>query len=356
MVISVAFRKRLWQLLLFIVAVLCLTPKDSISDENPGLRFPILYNANALAGRLYIQPLDVHDDTVSKGWRVAFGTGSATDYNIYFKEAAVDEEWTVNSNIFSLALSKGITVSSQTVELGAVLRMSQDKKSTLLASLTDSYHGMFLSDGFGKTPPDDQYYGEIGNNNTSVIAESGDVFICTLQLSAKYQLWKDRGPNTSQPNVTLKISGRMPLSGNDFDKPGLALSTGFSKEVLKQLYLLGAAGVIYQDLSQEDFNADNLDVEKIAFDGFVGSIWDPGERNDWYYQLGTRWSSKRISYSANSESAEASWNILFGISYRIVQESGEVVDLYVNFTEDLPGLGHGLEPDFGAYIGFSVQM
>ncbi|MCK5069719.1 MAG: hypothetical protein KAR01_04225 [Desulfocapsa sp.] len=350
------FIKRLWPPLLLIVVFLCLTPEDSNSSEDAGLRFPILYNPNALAGRLYLQPLDVHDDTVSKGWRVALSTGSATDYNIYFKEAAEDEEWTVNSNIFSLALAKGISVSSKTVELGAVLRVSQDKKSTLLASLTDSYHGMFSSDGFGQTPPDDQYYGEVGNNNTPVIADSGDIFICTLQLSAKYQLWKDEGLNTSQPNVTLKVSSRIPLSGNDFDKPGIALSAGLSKEVWRQFYLLGAAGVIYQDLSQEDFNADNLDVEKIAFDGFVGSIWDPGKKNDVYFQLGTRWSSKRISYSENSESAEASLNVLFGINYRIIKENGTVVDLFLNFTEDIPGLGHGLEPDFGTYAGFSIQI
>ncbi len=349
------YMKWQWFVCLSFVAVMCFVPQICEPAETVNLRFPVLYNPNALAGRLYLQPLEVHDDSVTKGWTVSFDVGSATDYNVYFKEYDGDEELTANYNVFSFALSKDVTIASQAVELGAILRINQDKKNTILADLTESYHGMF-SDGFGKTPPDGQYYGEVGNNQTRIIADSGDVFLSTLQLSGKYQLWEDKGLGTLRPNVTLKISGRIPLSSKDFDTAGIALSLGFSKEVLRQFYLIGAGGLIYQDLSQEDFNADNLDVEKFAIDCFAGSIWDLGKQNDWYLQLGTRWSSERISYSTNPESAESSWNVLLGISYRVVRENGDLVDLFLNFTEDIPGFSHGLDPDFGVYGGFSFYL
>ena len=345
-----------WQVAcLSLLTLLLQAPATSFTAQQPGLRFPILYNPNALAGRLYLQPLDVHDDVVNTAWNISFELGSATDYNVYFKEADGDEEWTVNSNIFSLAVAKDLTIGSQLFELGAGLRVHQDKDSTILADLTESYHGIF-GDGFGKTPPDDQYYGEVGNNNTSLVADSGDIFITTLQLSGKYQLLTDQGSGSWQPNLTLKLSSRIPVSGKDFDRFGIGLSAGLSKKVLQQVYLLAAAGIIYQDLSQEDFNADNLDVETIAVDCFGGAIWDIGRADAWYFQLGSRWSSERVAYSENSGSAESSWNALFGAAYRLNRDNGRPVDIYVNFTEDIPGLGHGLEPDFAVYSGVSFFL
>jgi hypothetical protein len=345
-----------WQVSsLSLLVLLLLAPGSGFTGQDTGLRFPLLYNANALAGRLYLQPLDVHDDVVNRGWNISFELGSATDYNVYFKESDGDEEWTVNSNIFSLAASRGLTIGSQLFEFGAGLRVHQDKDNTLLADLTESYHGIF-GDGFGKTPPDGQYYGKVGNNNTRLIADSGDVFITTLQLSAKYQLLSDQGTGSWQPNLTLKLSSRIPLSGKDFDRFGIGLSAGLSKEVLNQFYLLAAAGIIYQDLSKEDFNADNLDVDKTAVDCFAGVLWDIGRADAWYLQLGSRWSSKRVAYTENSGSAESSWNVLFGGAYRLIRDNGRPVDIYLNFTEDIPGFGHGLEPDFAVYGGVSFFL
>ncbi len=347
---------QLRQFFLFSLLVLLLSaPADCFAAANSSLRFPVLYNPNALAGRLYLQPLDVHDDVVSTGWNISFELGSATDYNVYFKESDGDGEWTVNSNIFSLAVTKDVAIGSQVFELGGGLRVHQDKDSTILADLTESYHGIF-GDGFGKTPPDGQYYGEVGNNNTRLIADSGDIFITTLQLSGKYQLMTDRGRESWQPNLTIKLSSRVPVSGKDFDRFGIALSAGLSKEVLHQLYLLASAGIIYQDLSAEDFNADNLDVDTTAVDCFAGAIWDIGRADGWYLQAGSRWSSQRVAYSTNPGSSESSWNVLFGTTYRLIRENGSPVDIYLNFTEDIPGFGHGLEPDFAVYSGVSFFL
>ncbi len=349
---------RLKQLLLLLLSSfgLLLSVGDCALADNVHLRFPVLYNPNALAGRLYLQPLDVHDDTLTKGWAISFDVGSATDYNIYFSQSDDDEELTVNTNIFSLAFSKDCQVASIPLELGAGIRVHQDKESTFLADVAESYHDLMPSDGFGKIPPDGQYYGEVGNNHTAVIAESGDIFISTLQLYGKYQLWEDKGPETMLPNLTLKLCGRIPLTNYDFDRPGIAFSAGLSKEVFKQVYLLGAAGIVYQDLEQEDFNADNLTIKKIAVDLFFGTIWDWGVRDDWYLQLGMRRSSKRISYSTNPESAESSWNVHFGLSYRTTRKNGDIVDFFLNFTEDIPGFGHGLEPDIAVYGGLSYHL
>ena len=341
---------------LYLLLLLLLLPTSSLAEEPVGLRFPVLYNPNALAGRLYLQPLDVHDDVVVKGWSFGFELGTAADYNVYFKENDGDDELTVNYNIFSFVATKDVSIFSQDIELGAIVRVHQDKKKTLLSQLVREFHDAFPSDGFGEVPPKGQYYGKVGNNDTEVIADSGDIFISTLQLSGKYQLLSDAGLGTYRPNLTLKLSTRIPLSSKSFDTFGLALSAGLSKEVFEQIYLIGSGGVIYQDLDQDDFDANNLDVEDVVVDCFVGSIWDFGVRENWYAQLGTRWSSERITYSENSDSAEASWIILFGINYRTVRENGNSIDFYLNCSEDLPGLGHGLEPDFGVYSGFSYHL
>jgi len=348
--------KRQCGILPFVLFFLLLTSGVAFAAEQINLRFPVLYNPNALAGRLYLQPLDVHDDVVVKGWSFTFEVGSAVDYNIYFKEKDGDDELTVNYNVYSFALTKDITVADQNIELGAVLRIHQDKKSTLLADLVKNFHNAFPSDGFGEVPPDGQYYGEVGNNDTRIIADSGDIFLSTLQLSGKYQIWEDGGLGTYRPNLTLKFSTRIPLSGKDFDTLGVAISVGLSKEIFNQIYLLGSGGIIYQDLDQSDFNADNLDVDDIATDLFIGTIWDFGKRENWYAQLGTRWSSERIAYSENSDSAESSFIILFGLNYRSILESGALIDYYFNCSEDLPGLGHGLEPDFGVYSGLAYHF
>ncbi len=340
----------LYFLLIFLFPTLCM------AEESLNLRFPVLYNPNALAGRLYLQPLDVHDDVVVKGWTFGFELGSAADYNIHFKENKNDDELTVNYNIFSFVAAKDISLFSHDIELGAVVRVHQDKKKTLLSELVRGFHEAFPSDGFGEVPPKGQYYGKVGNNNTEVIADSGDIFISTLQLSGKYQLLRDSGLGTYTPNLTLKLSTRIPLSNKSFDTFGLALSAGASKEIFEQIYLIGSTGVVYQDLDQKDFDADNLDVENVVVDCFIGSIWDFGVSENWYAQVGTRWSSERIAYSENSDSSEASWIILFGINYRALLDSGDAIDFYFNCSEDLPGLGHGLEPDFGIYSGFSYHL
>ncbi len=340
----------------FVLVLLPLLSGTGFAAEQLNLRFPVLYNPNALAGRLYLQPLDVHDDVVVRGWSFAFELGSAVDYNSYFKEKDGDEELTVNYNTFSFALSKDITLASRNIEFGAILRLHQDKESTVLADLVKKFHNAFPSDGFGEVPPDGQYYGKVGNNNTEVIADSGDIFMGTLQLSGKYQLWEDGGLESYRPNLTFKLSTRIPLSGKSFDTLGIALSAGTSKEVFEQIYFIGSAGLVYQDLDQSDFDADNLDVDDIAVDCFIGSIWDFGARENWYAQLGMRWSSERIAYTENSESAESSWIILFGLNYRAILESGNLVDVYLNCSEDLPGLGHGLEPDFGVSFGLSYHL
>ncbi|MFA6009713.1 MAG: hypothetical protein WC799_07005, partial [Desulfobacteraceae bacterium] len=134
---------------------------------NP-FRFPVLSNPNALAGRLYLQPLSDHDDRVIEATVLSASYGSATDYNIHFVENEGDRELTVNTNIYSISMSKGFSLSGKMVETGGVLRAYQDMRKTWGSELVKNYHEAFPSDGFGNVPPDGQFYGSVGENETRV--------------------------------------------------------------------------------------------------------------------------------------------------------------------------------------------
>ncbi|GAB6097248.1 hypothetical protein JCM14469_35020 [Desulfatiferula olefinivorans] len=315
-------------------------------------RFPDLYNPNAVGGRLFLQPLGIHDDRVREGADISVSFGSATDYNVFFIERDGDPELTVNTNIWTLSASTGLSVGETVLELGGVFRAHQDMRETWGSNFVKNYHE-FFSEGFGRVPPDGQYYGAVGNNHMPVIGKSREWFLNTLQLYAKHQLFRE----TDGPvDMAVKLSVRVPLSGKSFDTWGLGLSTGLSRQIAPGFRLIGSAGLVWQDLSEESFDADNLDVTAWAADVFGGLLWDMGRSGGWYAQAGVRWASRRVAYERNSDSAEPSIVTHFGPVYRFEEKRGRVLEWFLSCSEDIPGLGHGLEPDVGFYTGLALSV
>lgn len=343
----------------FFAVLLCfcftLSWYDSVCAQtavNP-LRFPVLSNPNALAGRLYLQPLSVHDDRVIGGTELSVSYGSATDYNIHFVEHEGDRELTVNTNTYSISMSKGISLSGKMFETGGELWAYQDMRKTWGSELVKNYHEAFPSDGFGNVPPDGQFYGSVGENETRVIGRNREVYLSTLQLYAKTQIFRER-EGSPLPDLALKLSGRIPLSSKNFDTAGVGITAGLSKQLTRNLSFMGSGGVVFQDLTNRDFNAENLKVRHWALDLFSGLCWDMGQENGWYAQTGLRWSSERISYRNNSESAGPGYVVHFGPVYRTKTKNGGLLEYFISCSEDIPGLGHGLEPDVGFYAGVTV--
>jgi hypothetical protein len=322
----------------------------SADTEIYPFRFPVLSNPNAVGGRLYLQPLGTHDHRVIDKTELSLSFGSATDYNVHFIEKEGDKELTVNTNTYSLSISTGFPLFGRTFETGGVFTAFQDMKKTWGSELVKNYHQMF-SKGFGQVPPDGQYYGAVGENETEVIGKNREFFLNTLQLYAKTQILRE-GPG--RPDLAVKLSGRVPLSGKNFDTPGLALSAGLSKKMTSSLSFIGSGGFVFQDLTNRDFNANNLKVRHFAMDLFSGLIWDMGKDEGWYSQLGMRWSSERVSYRKNPESAGPSYVVHFGPVYRAKTRNGGVIEYFLSCSEDIPGLGYGLEPDVGFYAGVAL--
>jgi len=326
---------------------LCIVFIKSLGVEasDPSYRFPDLYNPNPVGGRIWLQPLGVHDDRVTDTGEISVSFGSSTDYNVHFIEKPGDSELTVNTNTYTLSLAKALDLAGKTVELGGIVRSHQDMSETWGSNLVKHYHEAFPSDGFGHIPPEGQYAGIVGNHDTMVIGDTREFYLNTLQLYAKYQLCREKRAGDGPFDLALKVSGRIPLSNKSFDKPGLALSAGLSKQLLTRLRLIGSAGLIYQDLSEDDFNADNLDVKPWATDFFAGLVWDMGQHGGWYAQAGVRYASKRVAYKQNSESADAAVVTHFGPVYRFREKQGRIIEWFLSCSEDIPGLGYGLEPD-----------
>ncbi|MBU0994372.1 MAG: hypothetical protein KJ737_17915 [Proteobacteria bacterium] len=324
------------------------------ADEGrPAYRMPNIYNPNPVAGRLYLQPIDNNEDQCINGFKAEIACGSAADYNIYFVEYPSDPRMTVNSRFISVRASYGARFLSDGVESGAIIRSHQDERETLISNMLKNYHEFM---GFGNIPEDGQYYGRIGNNTTEVIGKSGDIFLTTFQMYAKIQILKDGGYGTRVPNFSIKITSRMPLSGKTFDTTGTALSAGLSKQVSDEIYLIGAADVVFQDIDAEDFNADNLHVKQWASDFMAGVIWDIGETGAWYVSPAFRVSSERVVYKNNPDSAGNAYCTHLSITYRKALEKEKIMEFFMDFNEDIPGFGHGLEPDFSIQTGISVQF
>ena len=333
---------------------LCLQPQASAQSDMAPFRFPVLSNPNALAGRLYLQPLDVHDHRVVASPELSVSFGSATDYNIHFMEKDGDKELTVNTNTYSLALSSGFSVAGRTLEGGALISAYQDMKNTWGGDLVKNYHEAFPSEGFGNVPPDGQYYGGVGENETPVIGENREFFLSTMQLYLKHQLLRDQGIGSPVPDLAVKLSGRIPLSGKRFDTVGLGLSAGLSKQLSQRFSAIGSGALVYQDLTNRDFNSNTLKVRHWVFDVFGGLCWDMGEQEGWYAQAGLRCSSERISYRSNSESADNAFVAHFGPVYRTKTKKGHKLEYFASFSEDIPGMGYGLEPDVAFYAGVAM--
>ena len=311
------------------------------------------YNPNPVAGRLYLQPLDSHAARAIPGVKLEIALEEAADYNIYFVEDFNDPRLTVNSRILSFKASYGGRPGRFNMETGAVVRSHQDERRTFLGDFIAHYHEFM---GFGNIPEKDQYYGGIGDHGTRVIGDSGDIFLTTAQLYVKVQLFEDLGTSGPVPDVAVKASCRMPMSSHAFDTPGGALSLGLSKQVSRRFTCYGAGDIGYQDIDRQDFNGENLRVARWIYDVLAGLTWDMGQKDAWYASTAFRVSSQRVSYKRNPASADNGYCIHVGVVYRTRLAPGKIMELFLNCNEDLPGLGHGLEPDFRIQVGLALHI
>ncbi len=348
---------------LIILLFILLTNLDAYGKEavnNIFYRFPCLYNSNPVSGRLYLQPLGVHEDQVIKGTTVDLSFGSSAEYNRYFMsdpQAVKEESLTVNTNIYSLKLSHYLLFLGIGIETGGIFRAHQDIKNTLLADFLDSFHDWSEDtlDFNGHSPPNDRYYGSIGDGNTVVIGKSGNIFLSTIQLYSKIQLMDDKGPKFLTPNVSIKFSTRIPTSNKNFDKIGVGFSSGISKELFKWINFIGAFDIVFQNLEAHDFNASNIDVKKVVYDIFAGFVLDMGKTGGWYNNIGMRFSPARIRYSDNPDSADDAYVLHYGIVYNKSLKNNKIIEIFINLNEDLPDFGHCLEPDFRIQCGVSLM-
>ena len=348
---AVAVQRRFTVLIVFLLFAL---PFQGMARENYlPYRMVEIYNPNPVAGRLYLQPLDPHAARSIPGIKLEIALEEAADYNVYFVEDAHDPRLTVNSRIVSFKASYGGRPGRFNLETGAVVRSHQDERRTFFADSIAHYHEYM---GFGNIPEHDQYYGGIGDHQTRVIGDSGDIFLTTAQMYVKIQLFEDQGPSGLVPDGAIKASCRMPLSGHAFDTAGAALSMGLSKQVRRRFTCYGAGDIGYQDIDRQDFNAENLRVSQWIYDALVGLTWDMGQKESWYASTAFRVSSERVSYQRNPGSADNGYCIHVGMVYRTRVSAGKIMELFLNCNEDLPGLGHGLEPDFRVQVGLALYL
>lgn len=328
-----------------------LTSHASTSDL--AYRMPISYNPNPVAGRLYLQPIDTHEDQCVTGFEGEIVYGEASEYNIYFVAEEKDPRMTVNTRMLSLKASYGGHFMGYGIETGTLLRVHRDERDTLLSNMLKNYHEFM---GFGNIPEEGAYFGGIGNNYSTVIGKSGEIFLTTLQMYAKIQILEDGGEGTRTPNLSIKSTVRAPLSGNRFDTGGGALSLGVSKQIRRNISLIGAVGLVFQDIDSADFEAENLHVEKWAEDALMGIVWDMGKEEGWYISTAMRRSSERVAYKGNPESAGNAYCVHLLLAYRQPMAHGIPMEFFINVNEDIPDFGHGLEPDFCVQTGVSVRV
>ena len=325
----------------------------SLGASQRAYRMPIPYNPNPVAGRLYLQPIDTHEDQCINGFEGEVAYGEASDYNIYFVAEGEDPRMTVNTRMLLLKAAYGDYWMGYGVEAGVHLRIHQDERENFLSSVLKNYHEFM---GFGNIPEAGAYFGGIGNNGCDVIGKSGEIFLTTLQMYAKIQLLEDGGDETRRPNLSIKTSMRAPLSGKPFDSMGGAISLGASKQIRKRIAWIGAMGMVFQDIDQRDFRAENLHVEKWVGDALTGIVWDMGKSEGWYLSTALRGSSKRVAYRGNSVSAGNAYVVHLLLAYRRIMAHGAPMEFFMNVNEDIPGFGHGLEPDVCAQAGVSVRV
>lgn len=321
------------------------------SDHNLNYRFPEMYNSNALAGRLYLQPVGPHEDQVSPDFNLDLSLSIAAEYRPNFNDTAKSyDPMRYNTNLLTVRTSKGFNLNTLDFEVGGVWRLVQDKDNSFLAEFLRWFHRIIGSKGH--IPNNVPYGAVIGNGNASVIGSDGNIYLLSPELYAKFQILEEQEKNNI-PNLSLKLSCRVPISNDNFDTWGFGLSTGISKGFAENFRYKAAIALVYQDLYSNDFDATDLGVNRFAYDLFGGIGYDFGNPGGFYSDLGLRYSNERIVYTDNSDSATPAVVVHGAINYLSKDKSWEI---FSGFSEEITAISRALEPDFIFSVGASIKF
>lgn len=338
--------------------------KKGASNNTPVYRLPELFNTNALAGRLYLQPIGPYEYKVIEGLKIDGTIFTAGEYNRFFHNGAYGEgkisqedefktpAFYHNNRYYTLRISYGYKLKGFKLESGAIFRVQQDviedsEMSVFLLefhSIGDNSPGHIPSTGLPMN-------GVIGNNNTLVLGDNGQLYLGSADLYTKLQVL-EKGDIKWIDNLAVKASVRVPIKSDEFNNFGFGLSIGAEKELLSWLSLVGAASLSYQDLEAEDFNADDIEVKNYAWDIYLGFVFDPGDKGGFYIDAGLRFSNERISYIDNRTSSRFANVIHMSLNWE--RKSGWTY--YLGIGEEIPNLDGALEPDFVAFIGAEYRL
>jgi len=346
------------QALIFFLLLICALSSKSLADEVV-YSFPEVFNANPV-GRLYLQPLSPHEDQVIDGWDMSVNAMQSVEYNRQFHnltgvmaDQAYNEKFPVyqedvrllkgSTYTLTVRVSKGFSLKGYRVEAGTVFRNFEDADESGLEIFLLKFHHKQGSNGH--IPPKERPFdGPIGENATMIMGKNGEVFLTSIEAYAKLQVL-DGALNTREPNLSLKLSVKPPVTSKKFDTFGTSLSVGYSQQVFRQLSLLAGAAITYQDLKPKDFSATNIDVRKWVGEAFVGVAYDPGHTRGFYGTSGLRYATQRVTYTHNPDSASPSLVIHMALNYQTKKGNGEI-SLYLQEEYPKDSASLALEPDF----------
>lgn len=365
--LRVLFKSKREYWLASIVVALFFCPEtvwgQQYNDDDIIYRFPNAYNPNPIGGRLFVQPMDGHDDQVVMGLSGNVSLTTASEFNRSFhdgssgsgpvpRDVVNPDLLLVNSYIVEVQLGYGFRIKGYKVEAGALIRTHIDtEESEMSIFLAEVHRGVFPSPNH--IPADDQpYNGTVGEKRTVVIAKNGQVFITTAQLYAKIQLLEEERLSWI-PNLSFKWSVRVPTSSHPFDRFGTSITFGLSKHLTDWIVFLASASISFQDLEARHFDATNLKVYQFYYDLFAGLVVDLGDPGGFYAVGGFRFSSLRMRYE--NEPTSATTSSVVHLSFNYLSASGNW-ELYFYLSEEIPGVSYSLEPDFLAGLGLAFRL
>lgn len=336
----------------------------SHSKDEVVYRLPDMYNTNPLAGRLYVQPIGPYEHKVIEGLKIDASVSTSGEYNRFFHDGTygvgkIPKEYEHlgdipyhNSRAYNLRVSYGYKLKGFKLESGVILRTQQDStKDTEMSIFLLEFHKL-QGNSPGHIPsPNLNMSGVVGNNQTLVIGDEGQVYLGSADLYTKLQVL-EKGDIKWIDNLAVKATVRIPIKNDPFNNFGAAVSMGLDKEIYTWLSFVGAASLGYQDLKKGDFDADNIDVQNIAWDVYVGLVWDPGKKGGFYMNAGVRFSNSRISYVDNPTSSRFANVLLLSANY----ETKNGIVIYFTIGEEIPNLDGALEPDLVAYLGLEYTF
>ena len=314
----------------------------------PRADFLDIYNPDPVGGRLFVQPLSFHEDVVVEDWFFGESVITSSSYSRFFFSDARSNAPASSQVINSIYVSKGININGFRFEFGGIYRIHQDIRESNLSRFLDSLHRA-INQSSNIAPEAHRFQTSAGRDGVSLIGPNGEWFMETLQVYTKYQLLYDE-PGKHTPNLSLKLTLRLPVTTNSFDTLGVALSMGMSKRIGQGHKFLFAGDICYQGIDRSSFQTRDPDlmVRQWYAEIFAGFSLELGKPGGWYMTLGHRYSSRKVYYRRHPDTQIDNRQQASHIEYLKIAYSsrGKKWEFYLMAQEDLFLPFRALEPDF----------